>query len=291
MKITDIFKKHKRTFSFEFFPPKNYQATLELGINIGQLLKLSPSFVSVTYGAGGSTQDLTFDLVDYIQNKLGMTAMAHYTCINATKDKVENDFRLLVEHGIENLMLLRGDIPKDKTVSDILAGDFKYASDLISFAKKMNRFSIGAAGYPERHPESPDEDSDIKWLKNKVYTGADFIVTQMFFDNSAYYNFINRARETGITSRIIPGIIPITNFRQIRKFSELSGTRIPDSIRERLEPYQNDPKKLHQIGVDIAIEQCVDLLQQGAPGIHFYTLNKSTATVDIFSSLPVGLTW
>ena len=291
MKITDIFKKHKRTFSFEFFPPKNYQATLELGINIGQLLKLSPSFVSVTYGAGGSTQDLTFDLVDYIQNKLGMTAMAHYTCINATKDKVENDFRLLVEHGIENLMLLRGDIPKDKTVSDILAGDFKYASDLIGFAKKMNRFSIGAAGYPERHPESPDEDSDIKWLKNKVYTGADFIVTQMFFDNSAYYNFINRARETGITSRIIPGIIPITNFRQIRKFSELSGTRIPDSIRERLEPYQNDPKKLHQIGVDIAIEQCVDLLQQGAPGIHFYTLNKSTATVDIFSSLPVGLTW
>ena len=291
MKITDIFKKHKRTFSFEFFPPKNYQATLELGINIGQLLKLSPSFVSVTYGAGGSTQELTFDLVDYIQNKLGMTAMAHYTCINASKEKVENDFNLLAERKIDNLMLLRGDIPKDKTVSDILMGEFKHASDLISFAKKMKRFCIGAAGYPERHPESPDETSDIKWLKNKVNTGAEFIVTQMFFDNNTYYNFVNNAREAGITTRIIPGIIPITNFKQIRKFSDLSGTHIPDSIRERLEPYQNDKNKSHQIGVEIAIEQCIDLLQHGAPGIHFYTLNKSTATVDIFSSLPVGLTW
>ncbi len=289
MKITDIFKNHKRTFSFEFYPPKNYQATLELGINLGQLLQLIPSFVSVTYGAGGSTQELTFDLVDYIQNKLGMTAMAHYTCINATLDKIEKDFIALHERNIENLMLLRGDVPRGKPASDFISGDFKYASDLIRFAKKMNTFCIGAAGYPENHPESADGESDIRWLKNKIDTGADFIVSQMFFDNKFYYDFVKHAREAGINTRIIPGIIPITNYKQIKKISELSGTKIPDEIHQRMEPHLNTPDKMYQIGVDIATAQCIDLLRNGAPGIHFYTLNKSTATVDIFSSLPSEL--
>lgn len=291
MKITDLFKKYRRTFSFEFFPPKNYQATLELGINIGQLLKLSPSFVSVTYGAGGTTQELTFDLVDYIQNKLGMTTMAHYTCIFATLGKVEKDFSELRKKNIQNLMLLRGDIPKGKPEAEILSGDFKHASDLIAFARKMKGFCIGAAGFPEMHPESADETSDMHWLKNKIKSGADFIITQMFFDNRVYYDFVEKARAAGISARIIPGIIPITNYKQIKKFSELSGTKIPDNILKRLEPYQHDRNKIYQTGVDIAIRQCIDLLQHGAPGIHFYTLNKSTATVDIFSSLPVGLTW
>lgn len=291
MKITELFRKHKRTFSFEFFPPKNYQATLELGINIGQLLKLTPSFVSVTYGAGGSTQDLSFDLVDYLQNKLGLTAMAHYTCIHASREKVERDFRILVEKNIENLMLLRGDLPRDINGPQYLTGEFRYASDLIRMAKKMGGFCIGAAGYPEIHPESSDQPTDIKWLKNKIAEGADFIVTQMFFDNRVYFDFVGKARMAGITSRIIPGIIPITNFKQIKKFSQLGGTAIPAWIKDKLEPYQDDYEKTYQMGVDIAIAQCVELLQNGAPGIHFYTLNKSTATVDIFSSLPVGLTW
>ncbi len=289
MKITDIFKKSKRTFSFEFFPAKSYQTTLELGINIGQLLTLNPSFVSVTYGAGGSTQGLTFDLVDYIQNKLGMTAMAHYTCINATIDKIENDFKTLRGRNIENLMLLRGDVPRGKSVSDILSGDFKHASDLIGFAKKMYSFCIGAAGYPEKHPESSNQDSDIWWLKNKIDTGADFIISQMFFNNLYYYDFVKKAQGAGISTRIIPGIIPITNYKQIKKISELSGTKIPNEIHERMEPHINNPDKMHQIGVDIATAQCIDLLENGAPGIHFYTLNKSTATVDIFSSLPSEL--
>jgi methylenetetrahydrofolate reductase (NADPH) len=289
VKITDIFKSHNRTFSFEFFPPKNYQSTLELGINIGQLLKLNPSFVSVTYGAGGSTQDLSFDLVDYIQNKLGLNSMAHYTCVNATRQKVEKDFRFLLEKNIQNLMLLRGDLPRGMPDFEAMPGEFKHASELITIARKMNCFSIGAAGYPEKHQESPDFETDIRWLKNKVDAGADFIITQMFFDNKAYFDFVDRTRAAGITSRIIPGIIPITNFKQIKKFSELGGTVIPQRIQERLEPYHDNPRKIYDEGVEIAIEQCVDLLKKGAPGIHFYTLNKSMATVDIYSSLPAGL--
>jgi len=287
LKITDIFIKQKKTYSFEFFPPKNYSSTLELGINIGQLIKLSPSFVSVTYGAGGTTQDLSFDLIDYIQNKIGLTAMAHYTCINATRDKVENDLDLLYKKNIKNLMLLRGDLPGKGFAG--LNQEFQHASDLIALAKSKNQYCIGAAGYPEKHPESIDVETDLKWLKNKVDQGADFIITQMFFDNEYYFKFVSEARKMGITARIIPGIMPITNFKQIQKFSEMCGAVIPDKIVSVLEPIQNDKNTLYQTGVDLAVEQCIDLLKRGAPGLHFYTLNKSRATIDIFSSLPHGL--
>jgi methylenetetrahydrofolate reductase (NADPH) len=287
LKITDIFKRQKKTFSFEFFPPKNYSSTLELGINIGQLIKLSPSFISVTYGAGGTSQDLSFDLIEYIQNKIGITAMAHYTCINASKEKVERDLNLLFNKNILNLMLLRGDLPKKDF--DGLRQEFQHASDLITLARSMNRYCIGAAGYPEKHPESLDFDSDLKWLKKKVENGADFIITQMFFDNEHYFNFVEKARRIGINTRIIPGIMPITNFKQIKKFSEMCGATIPERIVQTLEVIQHDQPALYTAGVDFAIEQCIDLLERGAPGLHFYTLNKSRATVDIFSSLPQGL--
>jgi methylenetetrahydrofolate reductase (NADPH) len=288
LRISEIFEYHNKTFSFEFFPPKNYQSILELGINVGQLLKLSPSFVSVTYGAGGSTQDLSFDLVDYIQNKIGLTAMAHYTCINANRRKVEKDLDYLISRGIENLMLLRGDLPSDGFKG--LNHDFQHASDLVPFASSLNAFSIGVAGYPENHPESMNPQEDIKWMKYKVDQGADFIITQMFFHNDLYFDFVNRARAANVTKRIIPGIMPITNYRQINKFSKMSNASIPGAIIERMEPIQDDEKKMYRIGVEIAIEQCIDLLRRGAPGLHFYTLNKSRATVDIFSSIPHGLT-
>lgn len=287
MKITDIFKLQKKTFSFEFFPPKNYSSILELGINIGQLIKLSPSFVSVTYGAGGTTQGLSFDLIDYIQNKIGLTAMAHYTCINASHEKVESDLEILYNNNILNLMLLRGDLPSKGFKG--LNQEFQHASDLITLAKAKNRYCIGAAGYPEKHPESHDFEVDLKWLKNKVDQGADFIITQMFFDNDHYFNFVDKARQMGITTRIIPGIMPITNFKQIRKFSEMCGATIPERIVNALEPIQHEIAAVYDEGVYFAIEQCIDLLKRGAPGLHFYTLNKSRATVDIFSSLPHGL--
>jgi methylenetetrahydrofolate reductase (NADPH) len=288
LRISEIFEYHNKTFSFEFFPPRNYQSILELGINVGQLLKLSPSFVSVTYGAGGTTQELSFDLVDYIQNKIGLTTMAHYTCINANKDKVWEDLQYLIARKIENLMLLRGDLPTEGSRG--LDSDFLHASDLIPIASSLDAFSIGAAGYPEGHQESGNVDEDVKWMKYKIEQGADFIITQMFFDNDLYFDFVDRARKVNITKRIIPGIMPITNFKQIDKFSRMSGATIPDSVVQKFEPIQDDPKKMYRTGVEFAIKQCIDLLKRGAPGLHFYTLNKSRATVDIYSSIPHGLT-
>ncbi len=285
MKISDLLAKNEITYSFEFFPPKNYSSILELGINVGQLMKLSPSFISVTYGAGGSTQDASFDLIDYIQNKIGLTTMAHYTCVNASKEKVEQDLKFLHDRNISNLMLLRGDPPKGTKDFVNKAGYFQHASDLIELAAAKSLFCIGAAGYPEKHPESVNMDNDINYLKYKVDKGAHFVVTQMFFDNNYYYNFVQKAREAGIDKPIIPGIIPIVNYKQIKKFSDMCGTQIPDELVQQLEPYQDNREKTYQIGVDYAIHQCRELLEEGVPGLHFYTLNKSRATVDIFSEI------
>ena len=285
MKIIDILSKGEKSFSFEFFPPKNFSSILELGINIGQLMKLSPSFISVTYGAGGSNQDASFNLIDYINNKIGLVTMAHYTCVNATKDKVKQDLDFFHEKNIENLILLRGDPPKGEKLFSNRAGDFHYASDLIDFAAKQNRFCIAAAGYPEAHPESESSDTDIAYLKQKVDKGAHFLVTQLFFDNAYYFDFVDRARKAGITIPIIPGIMPITNFKQIKKFTQMCGSKIPDELVQQLQPYQEDLARTYDIGVDFSIKQCRELLDKGAPGLHFYTLNKSRATVDIYSSI------
>ncbi len=285
MKIKEILQRGEKTYSFEFFPPKDYTSTLELGINIGQLIKLSPSFVSVTYGAGGSNQDASFNLIDYINNKIGLITMAHYTCVNATKEKVARDLDFFHEKNIENLILLRGDPPKGETKFSNKGGDFHYASDLIEFAVKQNQFCIAAAGYPEAHPESASLDTDIAYLKHKVDMGADFVVTQLFFDNAYYYDYVARARKAGVTVPIVPGIMPITNFKQIKKFTKMIGAKIPDTLVRQLGPYQDDLAKTYEIGVGFAINQCRELLDNGAPGLHFYTLNKSRATVDIFSSI------
>ena len=287
--IKEILKKQDKTFSFEFFPPKSIGSAVELGVNIGKLQELSPSFVSVTYGAGGSTHDTSFDLCDYIQNKIGITCMAHYTCVNASREKALGDLDYLYERNIRNLMLLRGDPPKgSENYFDEKEG-LKYASDLVKIAYDQDRFSIGVAGFPEKHLESESFENDIRYLKYKVDQGADFIVTQMFFDNQYYFDYVKRAREANVDVRIIPGIIPITNFKQIKKFSKMCGAKIPDEIVEQLEPYQDDLAKTYQIGVDIATRQCEELLKNGAPGIHFYTLNKSSATLDIFDSIPAEL--
>jgi len=285
VKIIDILNRGEQSFSFEFFPPKNYSSILELGINVGQLMKLSPSFISVTYGAGGSTQDASFKLIDYINNKIGLVTMAHYTCVNATKEKVLSDLNHFEEIDIENLILLRGDPPKGETKFVNDNGDFHYASDLIEFVNNQKDFCIAAAGYPEAHPESASIDEDIKNLKYKVDQGADFIVTQLFFDNSYYFDFVARARKAGISIPIVPGIMPITNFKQIKKFTQMCGAKIPQKLVSQLEPHQENLSKTYEIGVEFSINQCKELLANGAPGLHFYTLNKSRATVDIFSSI------
>ncbi len=285
MKITDIFKKEERTFSFEFFPPKDEISAVDFGINVGRLLSLSPSFVTVTYGAGGSTQERTFALVDYLQNTIGITCMAHYTCVNASKEKIMDDLDKLHQGGIRNLMLLRGDPPKGSHKFEPLPGGFRYASELIAFVRQQNRFAIGAAAYPEKHLEAASIDEDINNLKRKVEAGSDFLVTQMFFNNEKYFEFVLKAKEKGINKRIIPGLIPITNYKQVKKFIQLSNASLPAELDEKLETYQDDPGKIYQVGIDFAIKQACDLLEGGAPGIHFYTLNKSRAAVDIFESI------
>lgn len=286
MRITELFDKTERTFSFEFFPPKDEISAVDFGINVGQLINLDPTFVTVTYGAGGSNQERTFSLVDYLQNKIGLNTMAHYTCVGAGRDKIRKDMEYLQKIRIENLMLLRGDPPKGSTEFFAPENGFSFASDLISFVKDKFSFSVGAAAYPEKHPESGSLDDDILRLKIKCESGADFLITQLFFDNEAYYRFVQKAKKVGINHRIIPGIIPITNYKQIKRYVEMTAATFPADLLDRLETNQESPDKIYQIGIDHAIKQCLDLLERGAPGIHFYTLNKSRAAVEVFESLP-----
>jgi len=286
MKITSLFKDNGQTFSFEFFPPKDEISAVDFGINVGQLMKLDPSFVSVTYGAGGSNQERTFGLVDYLQNKIGLNTMAHYTCVGANRDKISRDMVMLQELQIENLMLLRGDPPRGSDTFKPAENGFSHANELISYVKASFDFAVGAAAYPEKHPESPHADHDIEKLRVKCDAGADFLITQLFFDNKAYFEFVDRARRAGITCRIIPGIIPITNYKQIKRYADMTAAVLPTELLEKLESHQEHPEKIYQIGIDHAIGQCLDLLESGAPGLHFYTLNKSRAAVEVFESLP-----
>jgi methylenetetrahydrofolate reductase (NADPH) len=285
VKITDIFLSQDKTFSFEFFPPKDEISAVDFGINIGRLMKLSPSFVTVTYGAGGSTQERTFALVEYLQNKIGLTTVAHYTCVNATKKKVREDLKYLEDHGIKNLMLLRGDPPKGQEKYTPIDNGFRFANELISFVGENFDFCKAGAAYVDKHPEAISLKEDILNLKTKINAGAEFLITQLFFDNKRYFNFIKMAKVAGIDCRIIPGIIPITSYNQIDKFTKMSGAYIPQELIERIDRYKDNPEKSYEIGLEFTINQCRELLNSGAPGIHFYTLNKSRAAVEIFESL------
>ncbi len=287
MKITEIFEKEKRTFSFEFFPPKNLKGAVQFGINAGQLMKLNPSFVTETCGAGGTTNDQTLDVVDLFNNKLKFTCVPHYTCVNATKEKVAYDMRTFTDRNIENVMLLRGDPPEgSKGPLPENPDGLNYASDLIKFVNEnYGHFCIGAAAYPEKHPEAPSIAKDIENLKLKVDSGVDFLVTQMFFKNDYYYRFMDKVAKAGIKCRVIPGILPITDFRQIKRFAEISGAHIPDRLRKKMEAVLDRPDEVYKIGLDYAVEQSNDLLENDAPGLHFFTLNKSRSAVEIYKSL------
>ena len=287
MKISNIFESKTHTFSFEFFPPKDEIAAVDFGVNVGQLMKLAPAFVSVTYGAGGSNRERNFTLVDYLQNKTKLTVMAHYTCTGAPKDKVLDDIAHLKSLNIENLMLLRGDPPKGMSDFAPHPDGFGHASELIEAvrAKFGSAFAVGAGCYPEKHPEAPDQETDILRLKDKIDVGTDFLITQLFFDNDIYFGFVKRLRDIGILCRVIPGIIPVTSRSQIDRFSKLSGTKIPETLIDKIASAGNDAKRVARIGTEFAVEQCRSLMDGGAPGIHFYTLNKSSATVEIFETL------
>jgi methylenetetrahydrofolate reductase (NADPH) len=277
----------RRVFSFEFFPPKTEAGSAALERTIRELSDLAPAFVSVTYGAGGSTRGKTIEIVQWIQREAHITAMAHLTCVGATKDEIGVVLDRLTSAGIENIMALRGDPPAGQERFVRTEGGFSYANDLIAFirARHGDRVCVGGACYPEGHVECRDLDRDIANLKQKVDAGLDFVVTQLFFDNRVYFDFVARARAAGITVPIVPGIMPIRSLASVERMTKLGGATIPATLFAELDRCRNDDAAVAALGVAHATAQCVELLHGGAPGIHFYTLNQSPATRVILTAL------
>ena len=285
MKVRDCFDGRKPVFSFEFFLPKTPEGMVQFKATVQDLKRLSPSFVTLTYGAGGSGRDRTIETAGMIQNELGLTTVAHLTCIAHTRSEIEAVVGKIRGLGIENIMALRGDPPKDGVLPPENRRDYRYAADLVRHIRKMDGFCIGVAGYPEKHPEAATMEEDLRHLKDKVGAGADFITTQLFFDNADYFLFVDAVRAMGITLPILPGLMPVTNYGQLQKFAAMCGARIPAEIIQALESRQTDAEYVIQYGIDWTHRQARDLLDKGAPGIHFYTLNKSRSTEVILSRL------
>lgn len=244
-----------------------------------------PTYVSITYGAGGSTRDLTVALARRIKAEIGLEAMAHLTCVGATREELGLVLDQLTRAGVENVIALRGDPPKGQSTFEKTEGGFAHASELTAFIRQDYDFCVAGACYPEKHPESPSLEEDLRALKEKVDRGAHFLITQLFFDAKRYFRFVEQARSLGIDVPIVAGIMPITNVAQIKRFTSMCGASIPEALLAELEPHEADRRKVREIGVRYAVEQCTELLDGGAPGIHFYTLNRSLATREILDEL------
>jgi methylenetetrahydrofolate reductase (NADPH) len=284
MKISELLKSGRPLFSFEFFPPKDEAAAAALMDVIRQLKTLRPDFVSVTYGAGGSTRAKTLALVAKVKQEVGIETLAHLTCVGHAKEEVRGILRELADQGIENIIALRGDPPKGQAAFEPHPDGFRHANELVEEAARMG-FCVAVAGYPEKHIEAPTLEEDLRHLKRKVDAGASFITTQLFFRNPHYFDFVSKARALGIRVPIFPGIMPVTNYAQIQRFVQMCGVELPTALTEELAPVQEDLEAVTRAGVSYAALQCRELLQRGAPGIHFYTLNKSRATREILESL------
>lgn len=275
MKIKDILSKKDYSLSFEVFPPKREGTFGELFCTIKELKKLSPDFVSVTYGAGGSNRDKTLEIVSYIKNKLELEVLAHITCVQTTKEDTAKILNAFEREGIENILALRGDAPKDTEKFERIENGFAYASELVSFIKEHNSFCVGAACYPLGHIESHSLQEDVKNLKKKVDVGADFLITQFFFENNRFYKFLERIDNEGINIPIIAGIMPILNYKQIKRMSELSGHEIPKFLKDKLENIANKPEEVEKYGIEYAAMQSIGLLKCGIKRFHFYCMNRS----------------
>lgn len=285
MKISELLKHKEPSFSFEFFPPKDEAGFEELFKTVGLLKHLNPTYVSVTYGAGGSTRRKTVDLVTRIKRELGIESMAHLTCVGASKAEVQHVLEELVANRMENVLALRGDPPKGHAQFVAHPDGFSHANELVGFIRGRYELCVGGAAYPEKHPECPTPELDLDNLKRKVDAGAEFLVTQLFFDNADYFRFVERCRKIGIQVPIIPGIMPILGVQQIKRFTQMCGAHIPALLLKRIESLQDKSYEVERCGVEHATAQCRSLLEQGAPGIHFYTLNRSKATWTIFGDL------
>ncbi len=289
MKIAELYHRQKQTFSFEFFPPKNEEGEARLFETIAQLKKLKPSFCSVTYGAMGTTRDNTLRIVSRIKKEGKLEAAHHLTCVGHNRSEMELILDQIQNEGIENIVALRGDPPKGETEFKPVPNGLRYGSELVHFIRKHPKFSkafsLAVAGYPEGHQECPDKTQDLKHLKEKVDEGADIVITQLFFDNRDFFDFLERARKIGIKIPIVPGIMPVANGPQIKRISSMCGASIPKKLGDAMDKFGEDNASVEKFGIEFASEQCRELLKQGVSGIHFYTLNKSHATEKIYQNL------
>ncbi len=286
MKIIELLRQKTLSLSFEVFPPKTELGFDSVKSATEEIAKLCPSFMSVTYGAGGGTSKYTLDIAKNIKNLYGVPTLAHLTCVSSTKETVKERIRDIREAGIENIMALRGDIPQDKTGEDRSMWDYTHAVDLIRELKEVDKdFCIGGACYPEIHPESKNQAEDIRFLKEKVDAGCDFLTTQMFFDNNLLYNFLYKIRESGITVPIIPGIMPITNASQVDRAIQLSGSFMPQRFKSLVDKFGSDPDAMKQAGIAYATDQIIDLFANGIANVHVYSMNKPDVAEKIMSNL------
>ena len=286
MKIRDLLNKDTLSLSFEVFPPKTETSFESVKMATEEIAKLSPSFMSVTYGAGGGTSKFTLDIAKNIKAMYGVPTLAHLTCVSSTRETVCEKIREIREAGIENVMALRGDIPENMINDDRSRWDYRYAIDLIHELREQNAdFSIGCACYPEVHPESATQKEDIRHLREKVEAGCDFMTTQMFFDNNLLYNFLYKIREAGITVPVIPGIMPITNANQVARAVKLSGSFMPQRFKSLVDKFGSDPAAMKQAGIAYATDQIIDLYANGITNVHVYSMNKPDVAEKIQANL------
>jgi len=287
MLIRDLFKQKTRTLSFEVFPPVREGNLESLFQTISELKALKPDFISVTYGAAGGTRDKTIEIASRVKNEMKSEALAHLTCVASTRDDIARIVEDMKAQNIENILALRGDPPRGEEKFVRPAGGFGFANELVAFIKERNGFSVGVAGYPEGHPEAPSFDDDLKNLKRKVDAGADFIVTQLFFHNDDFYRFRDRAMALKINVPIIPGILPILNYKQVLRITELCGAKIPSALGEKLCWLKDKPESVEQYGIEYAQKQAYDLIQNEVRGLHICTMNQSRAARKIVRELGI----
>ena len=286
MKIIDLLKEDTASISFEVFPPKTESGFESVKTSTEEIAKLSPSFMSVTYGAGGGTSKYTLDIAKNIKGRYGVPSIAHLTCVSSTRETVATRIKDIKAAGIENVMALRGDIPAGLETADRSSWDYKHAVELVRELKESDSgFCIGGACYPEIHPESSDRKEDIKYLKEKVDAGCDFLTTQMFFDNNLLYSFLYKIREAGINVPVIPGIMPITNANQVERAIKLSGSFMPQRFKSLVDRFGHDPAAMKQAGIAYATDQMIDLYANGINHIHVYSMNKPDVAEKIQSNL------
>ncbi len=291
MRIAHALATMRPFFSFEFFPPRDEAGMEQLFATIETLRPLRPAFVSITYGAGGSARARTIELAKRVQREIGLTVLAHATCVGSSRAELRGLFDDLARAGIKNVLALRGDPPRGEAAFTPPSGGFGHATELIAMLHRNYNFCIGAACYPEVHPEAQSPESDLAYLREKVENGAEFLISQLFLDNDAYFGFVERARAAGIGVPILPGLMPVTNYEQIKRFVAMCGAKIPPKLQVEMESRLGDASAVEDLGVAYAAMQAVELLRSGAPGIHFYTLNRSPATRALVSAMLAASAW